>query len=154
MCVKNLFVSMKTCHPNAKVPKYATPGSSGLDLCAVEDVVLKPQVTTFVRTGIKTSIPLGYEGQLRSRSGFSSKNNVILSNGVGSLDSDFRGEIKVLMYNLNLDKEVEIKQGQAIAQLVICPIVQVVLNILPEDQELDETERGSGGFGSTDGPKQ
>lgn len=154
MCVKNLFVSVKTCHPNAKVPKYATLGSSGLDLCAVEDVVLKPQTTTLVSTGIRMSIPEGYEGQLRSRSGFSSKNNVILINGIGTIDSSYNGEIKVAMYNLNLDKEVEIKQGQAIAQLVICPVIQAVLNILPEDQELDETERGSGGFGSTDGPKQ
>ena len=62
----------------------------------------------------------------------------------------YTGEIKAAMFNLNLDKEVEIKQGQAIAQLVICPVMQVILNVLPEDKELDETERGSGGFGSTD----
>ena len=87
MCKNNLFISLKTCHPNAKIPKYATPGSSGLDLCAVENVVLKPQVTTLVPTGIRMSIPEGYEGQLRSRSGFSSKNNVTLINGIGTIDS-------------------------------------------------------------------
>lgn len=151
MCQNKIFVNLKTCHPDAVIPKYATEGSSGLDLCAIEDMVLQPKVTTFVPTGIKVSLPEGYEAQIRSRSGFSSKNKVILSNGIGSVDRDFRGEIKVLMYNLQ-DKEVEIKKGQAIAQLVICPVVQAILNILPEDQELDSTSRGEGGFGSTDQP--
>ncbi len=136
--------------PHAKdidLPSYATPGSSGLDLrAAVEDkVVLEPGERALIPTGIILEIPEGYEGQVRPRSGLAINKGVTVLNSPGTIDSDYRGEIKVILINLGKEK-VEIGRGDRIAQLVISPVVKADIE---EVEDLSETLRGSGGFGST-----
>lgn len=132
----------KSTNPN---PEYQTNGSSGLDLTAFGDYVLKAKSKLIVGTGIYVSIPAGYEGQVRSRSGLAAKNDIFVLNGIGTIDSDYRGEIKVILFNLS-NEDFEIKNGNRIAQLVIVPVVQAELEIV---DSLESTERGSGKFGST-----
>jgi len=129
------------------LPSYATPGSVGLDLCAaVEDgVVLEPGERALIPTGLIIEIPEGYEGQIRPRSGLALKKGITVLNSPGTIDSDYRGEVKVILINLGKEK-VEIKRGERIAQLVIAPVVRVDLEETPD---ISETLRGGGGFGST-----
>ncbi len=129
------------------LPSYATPGSAGFDLrAAVEDkVVLEPGERALIPTGIILEIPEGYEGQVRPRSGLAVNKGVTVLNSPGTIDSDYRGEIKVILINLGKEK-VEIKRGDRIAQLVISPVVKADIE---EVEDLSETLRGSGGFGST-----
>ncbi len=129
----------------AKKPKYMTSGSSGMDLYAniEEDIVIKPMDITLVSTGISISIPEQYEIQVRARSGLSLK-GITLVNGIGTIDSDYRGEIKVPLINLSKEDFV-IKKHDRIAQIVVCKIEKV--NFI--EKQLDETTRGVGGFGHT-----
>ena len=129
------------------MPEYKTPGSAGMDLRAYlkDYIILRPGVRVFVPTGLYAEIPQGYEGQVRSRSGLSIKNGVVVLNAPGTVDSDYRGEICVILMNMG-DEEFIIHNGDRVAQLVICPVVQA--EIEPVDA-LDETERGEGGFGHT-----
>ena len=130
-----------------ELPAYQTAGSAGLDLrAAVESpVFVKPGERVQLPTGLAMAIPLGFEGQVRARSGMAWKKGLAVINAPGTIDSDYRGEVKVLAINLSQDT-VEIGRGERIAQLVIAPVVQAA--ILQVD-ELEETERGAGGFGST-----
>ena len=130
-----------------ELPAYQTAGSAGLDLrAAVESpVFVKPGERVQLPTGLAMAIPLGFEGQVRARSGMAWKKGLAVINAPGTIDSDYRGEVKVLAINLSQDA-VEIRRGERIAQLVIAPVVQA--GILQVD-ELEETERGAGGFGST-----
>ncbi|MGP1543989.1 MAG: dUTP diphosphatase [Candidatus Fimenecus sp.] len=141
------ILKIKKLTETALVPTRATEGSAGLDLCAdiEKSVVLKNGDTAVISTGIAIEIPKGYAAYIFARSGLSIKHGITLLNAVGVIDSDYRGEIKVGVINLKKDT-YEIKQGERIAQLVIMP---VSLMPIKEVQYLSDTERGSGGFGST-----
>lgn len=129
------------------LPKYETMGSAGMDLLANVDepVILKPMERMLVPTGLFIEIPEGYEGQVRPRSGLAIKHGITLINCVGTIDSDYRGELCIPMVNLGTD-EFEIKKGDRVAQLVICQYKTVEL---VEVEEITDSERGEGGFGST-----
>ncbi|HAH86530.1 MAG: dUTP diphosphatase [Armatimonadota bacterium] len=129
------------------LPSYATSGSAGVDLLAAveEETVLAPMDRKLISTGIMAAIPEGFEGQVRPRSGLALRHGISIVNAPGTIDSDYRGEIKVIMTNLGEEPFV-IKRGDRIAQLVICPVVQAALL---EVDELPNTFRGGGGFGHT-----
>lgn len=141
-------VKIKKLNPEAVIPAYATPGSSGFDLVAVEDVIVKPGETVLVKTGLSVEMDDGYELQIRPRSGISFKTKLVIPNAPGTVDSDFRGQICVIMRHSGYSDEqpVEIKKGDRIAQGVIASVVKVVF---AETEELTDTQRGSGGMGST-----
>lgn len=128
-------------------PEYKTDGSAGVDLYAniKETIVLKPFERVLVPTGIYLSIPVGYEGQVRARSGLALKHGITLANGIGTIDSDYRGEVKVILINLG-NEDFKINKGDRIAQLVFLKYENIKLI---EVQSLDETLRGDGGFGHT-----
>jgi len=127
------------------LPAYATSGAAGMDVLSAEDVVLKPGERYAVATGLAVAIPAGYEIQVRPRSGLAFKHGVTVPNTPGTIDSDYRGELKVLMINLGTE-DFPIKRGERVAQLVLAPVTQARWD---EVVVLDETDRGSGGFGST-----
>lgn len=147
-------VKIKKLHPDAVVPKYATPGAAGFDLVALEDVNIDPGQTKLVKTGLSVEIPTGYELQIRPRSGTSLKTSLRVANSPGTVDSDYRGEVCVIVTNISAPilsgpyagLPVGVKKGDRIAQGVICPVVQAEFEIV---EELSSTDRGSGGFGST-----
>lgn len=130
-----------------KLPAYQTSGSSGMDLYANldEDIVLKSLERTLVPTGLFLEIPEGYEGQVRARSGLALKKGLSLPNGIGTIDADYRGELKVIFVNLGKE-DIVIKDGDRIAQLVIMKIEKCQLI---EVEDLSDTERNEGGFGHT-----
>ena len=127
------------------LPSYATPGAAGMDVVAAETLTLKPGRRYAVATGFAFAIPEGYEVQVRPRSGLAIKHGITCLNTPGTIDSDYRGEIKVILINLSED-EFRIERGDRIAQLVPAPVLRAKLN---EVVNLDETLRGTGGFGST-----
>lgn len=132
---------------NLELPKYKTEGSAGMDLtaCIDENIILKPLERKLVKTGIAIALPNNYEAQVRPRSGLALKNGISVLNTPGTIDADYRGEIGVILINLS-NEDFVVEKGMRIAQLVISPIVQAEL---VEVEELDETLRGQGGFGST-----
>lgn len=130
-----------------ELPAYATDGAAGMDVLAAEDVVLQPGGRHAVATGLCVAVPDGYELQVRPRSGLALKHGISLPNTPGTIDSDYRGELKVILINLG-DFPFEVRRGDRIAQLVLAPVVRATW--LKVD-ELDETTRGEGGFGSTGG---
>ena len=129
------------------LPKYETEGSSGLDLAAHinESVEIKPASTAIIPTGLAVSIPKNFEIQIRPRSGLAAKNQISVLNTPGTIDADYRGELKVILINLGA-KSFLVENGARIAQMVLCPVVKANLK---EVKTLDDTKRGSGGFGST-----
>ncbi len=131
--------------PDATPPRYQTDGAAGLDLCAAEDAELGPMQRKLIRTGVRMAIPPGYEGQVRPRSGLALKHGLTMVNTPGTIDSDYRGEIGLIMINLG-DEPFRIRSGERLAQLVICKIERAELF---ESETLDATARGEGGFGST-----
>jgi dUTP pyrophosphatase len=140
-------VKVKILKPGVQMPKYATKGSSGFDLRAVGDYTLRSGETgVIIPTGLAFEIPNNYEMQIRPRSGKSSKTSVRVANAPGTIDSDYRGEVCIIVDNIG-PNPITIKDGEKIAQGVICPILQVSL---VEHDDLSSTDRGSGGFGSTD----
>ena len=130
---------------SGRVPTYATPGSAGMDLAADHDGMLLPGARCLVTTGLRIALPAGYEAQVRPRSGLALKHGVTVLNAPGTLDSDYRGEVGVLLINHG-QKRFDWKAGDRIAQLVIAPVVQAAFQVVGE---LPETERGDGGFGHT-----
>jgi dUTP pyrophosphatase len=170
--MRNVPVKIKRLHPDATVPQYATVGAAGFDLVAVEDVIIAPGETEKVRTGLAFELPPGYELQIRPRSGISEKTKLRVSNAPGTVDEDFRGEVAVLIDNVTpptsytkpylygIDGKVAIKEdneqfplftyiirkGDRIAQGVLAPVYRASFEVA---DELSETERGAGGFGST-----
>ena len=140
-------MDVKRLSPNASLPRYATPGAAGMDLCAClsERVTLAPGERALIPTGLAVSIPQGYVGLVFARSGLATKQGIALANGVGVIDSDYRGEVKVALINLS-SEPVTIQHGERIAQLAVMPVVQVTP---VEVDDLDQTDRGAGGFGST-----
>ena len=130
---------------NFDLPEYATQGSSGVDLRASEDHIIKSGERALVATGIRLAIPAGYEVQVRPRSGLALKHGIIIPNAPGTIDSDYRGEVKVILMNLGREDFI-IKAGDRIAQMVLAPVAKISWE---ERAELEETARGAGGFGST-----
>ena len=129
------------------LPAYATSGAAGMDVVSAEDVTLAPGARHAVATGLALAIPPGYEVQVRPRSGLALKHGISVPNTPGTIDSDYRGELKVILINLG-QEPFAIQRGDRIAQLVLAPVVQAAWD---EVAELDATERGAGGFGSTGG---
>jgi dUTP pyrophosphatase len=129
------------------LPEYQTAGSSGMDLrAAVEEVMsIKPGERALVPTGLRLAIPQGCEGQIRARSGLALREGIILPNAPGTIDSDYRGEVGVIVMNLG-KRPFTIRRGDRIAQLVICPVARANLKVV---DRIPETERGDGGFGHT-----
>src|SRR5688572_26337158 len=140
-------VQIAKLRPDAVMPRYMSEGAAGLDLCAAIDapVVLAPGQRAAIATGLAMALPIGYEAQLRPRSGLAAKHGITLVNSPGTVDRDFRGEIKVLVINHGTES-VTIAPQERIAQMVIAAVAQAEL---VEVTELDTTERGAGGFGST-----
>jgi len=127
------------------LPAYATGGAAGMDVVSAEDVTIAPMARHAVATGFAIAIPEGYEVQVRPRSGLALKHGITLPNTPGTIDSDYRGELKVILINLGAEP-FEIRRGDRIAQLVVAP---VLMGRMVEVFALDETARGAGGFGST-----
>ena len=176
-------IRIKRLHPDAVIPKYAKPNDSGFDLVATEDVIIQPGETALVPTGLAFEIPTGYELQVRPRSGVSLKTKLRVANSPGTVDSSYRGEVKVIIDNIAMpsfymnetymtiglefgsrpksldgsrmlgvpsDEQSEtyiIRKGDRIARGIIAPVVHA--NLIETDEDLTETSRGSGGFGSS-----
>ena len=140
-------IQIKKLSNEVLTPKYETSGSSGMDIAAYieRDIIINPGEKALIPTGFSLSVPRGYEVQIRPRSGLAAKKGITILNTPGTIDSDYRGEIKVILINLSKDG-FSVKNGERIAQMVVCPIKQVVVE---EVKELSETNRGVGGFGST-----
>ena len=140
-------ILIKRLSKEVSLPKYQTNGSSGMDLAAYIDnnMKLEPGRSIIVPTGLSVSIPKGFEIQIRPRSGLAAKQNISVLNTPGTIDADYRGEIKVILINLG-DQVFIVENGSRIAQMVVCPIIQARLE---EVDELNDTIRGSDGFGST-----
>ena len=153
-------LGFKKVHPDAVLPKYAHQGDAGMDVCAVEDVVLWPFTPTLVKTGLVAEIPDGYELQVRPRSGLALKRGITVWNSPGTVDCGYKGEIGVILLwtpkcERDIDDTVRVKEnigvvyiykGERIAQLVLAPVTKAEV---VEISEVGETERGTGGFGST-----
>jgi len=131
----------------AVLPVYKTNGAAGADICALlkESVTIPAGKSAMIPTGLFFAIPEGYEVQIRPRSGLAAKNGVTVLNTPGTIDSDYRGEINVILINLG-QKDFTVNNGDRIAQMLVAPVIQAKFEVV---QELDETERGAGGFGST-----
>ena len=138
-------------NPDLPLPTYETAGAAGMDLRAAvaedEPIVLRPGARAAIPTGLAFALPDGFEGQVRPRSGLAARHGVSQVNTPGTIDADYRGEVKVILINLG-EEDFTIRRGDRIAQLVIAPVTQAQWN---EVQSLDETARGEGGFGSTGG---
>ncbi|ANY21427.1 Deoxyuridine 5'-triphosphate nucleotidohydrolase [Tsuneonella dongtanensis] len=130
-----------------ELPQYATDGAAGMDVLAAEEVTIAPGARYAVATGLALAIPAGYEIQVRPRSGLALKHGITVPNTPGTIDSDYRGELKVILINHGTEP-FAIARGDRVAQLVLAPVTQAVWN---EVAELDDTARGAGGFGSTGG---
>jgi dUTP pyrophosphatase len=129
------------------LPSYATEGAAGMDLVAAvtNDLVIEPGKRVLVPTGLCIALPEGYEAQVRARSGLAAKNGLCVLNGPGTIDADYRGEIKVILANLG-DEKFTVTRGMRVAQMVVAPYTRAALH---EVAELSESQRGTGGFGST-----
>lgn len=145
--MKSITIKVKRLHSKAMLPAYMSPHAAGMDLYACSDgeIVVKPGCRTIVPTGIALAIPVGYEGQVRPRSGLALHHGVTLVNAPGTIDADYRGELGVIIINHGHDNFV-VSPGDRIAQLVIAPVQQAVLEPV---EELDATDRNEGGFGHT-----
>lgn len=159
----HVFINAKRLHPDAVLPAYQTEGAAGMDLCADgkeatteswrreshdwTSLSIHPQEAWLLSTGIALAIPPGYEGQIRPRSGLAAKHGITVLNSPGTIDADYRGEVKVLLINLG-QEAVTIQAGDRIAQLVIAPVARAAL-VDVGDSELSDTVRGVAGFGST-----
>ena len=140
-------ILVKKFDKNIKLPAYKTSGSSGMDLVAYikKKITIYPGKTAMISTGIAVAIPKKYEIQIRPRSGLAAKNGISVLNTPGTIDSDYRGEIKIILINLS-QKSFVVKPGDRIAQMILCPIVK---GKFKEVKKLPGTVRGKGGFGST-----
>lgn len=135
-------------HENSKIPKYKTEGSAGADIYAIEEVTIQPMQIVLVKTGIYVEIPQGIEMQIRPRSGLSVKHGITLINCVGTVDSDYRGHVGVPLINLG-SEPYTIKVGERIAQMIFNKYESIEWEEVESREDLEETERGEGGFGST-----
>lgn len=140
-----LSLKVKRLHPEASLPRYETEGAAGMDLTALEAIDIPPGEWRRVRTGLALEIPNGYEGQVRPRSGLAMAHGVTVLNAPGTIDSDYRGEVMVALINFGKEPYL-IKCGERMAQLVLCPVSRASIVAV---EELETTDRGAGGFGST-----
>ena len=140
-------ILIKRLSKEISLPKYETAGSSGMDLAAniAGNISIDPGKTAIIPTGLALSVPKGFEVQIRPRSGLAAKKKISVLNTPGTIDSDYRGEIKVILINQG-QETFKVEKGLRIAQMVVCPVVQAQIK---EVEDLSETERGKGGFGST-----
>ena len=140
-------VLIKKLDPKVKLPEYKTAGASGMDLLAFirKPLTVKPKTSSLIPTGLSVAFSEDYEIQIRPRSGLAAKNNISVLNTPGTIDSDYRGEIKVIIYNHG-DNDFIINNGDRIAQMILTPVIKMKLE---ETLDLPETIRGKGGFGST-----
>jgi len=140
-------ILIKRLSKEVSLPKYETEGSSGLDLaaCIDKDIEIKPGKSEIIPTGLAIAIPENFEIQIRPRSGLAAKNQISVLNTPGTIDADYRGELKVILINLS-DKSFIVEKGLRIAQMVLSPVIKANLK---EVESLEDTKRGSGGFGST-----
>jgi dUTP pyrophosphatase len=140
-------VLIKKLNPSVQLPSYKTSGASGMDLMAYieKPINLKPGKACLVPTGLSVAFPEEYEIQIRPRSGLAAKNNISILNTPGTIDSDYRGEIKIILFNHSNENFI-IKNNDRVAQMVLTPIIKMELE---ETNELPESTRGKGGFGST-----
>ena len=140
-------VLIKRLSPEVNLPSYKTSGASGMDLMAFikSSITIKPKTSCLIPTGLSMAFSKDYEVQIRPRSGLAAKNNISVLNTPGTIDSDYRGEIKVIIYNHG-DKDFVINNNDRIAQMILTPVIKMELQ---EIDELPETIRGEGGFGST-----
>jgi dUTP pyrophosphatase len=140
-------ILVKRLSKEASLPKYETEGSSGLDLaaCVDKNIEIKPGKSEIIPTGLAVSIPQNFEIQIRPRSGLAAKSQISVLNTPGTIDSDYRGELKVILINLS-GKSFIVEKGLRIAQMVLCPVIKAKFK---EVESLEDTKRGSGGFGST-----
>lgn len=134
-----------TVEPGASLPAYASEGAAGMDVRCLEPVTLNPMERAAIRTGVRVAVPEGYELQARPRSGLALKHGIAMVNAPGTIDSDYRGEIKIILINLG-QETVQFNGGDRIAQLVLCPVSRAHPQMVAA---LDETARGDSGFGST-----
>lgn len=141
-----ITVPIKRLDPEAVIPSYAYAGDAGLDLRALETLVLKPFERALIPTGLAIAIPEGYAGFVQPRSGFALKRGLSIVNTPGLIDSHYRGELKIIAINLDPVNDIQIEKGERIAQLVIQEVPVVTLTVV---DELDATDRGVGGFGSS-----
>jgi dUTP pyrophosphatase len=132
-------------HSENPLPQYITEGAAGLDIYAAEDALVQNGSVSLVSTGLYMEIPFGYEAQIRCRSGLALKHGLMMVNGIGTIDSDYRGEIKIIFTNCT-DVPYQIKKGDRIAQMVFCKYMKAEFI---ETSELESTKRSEGGFGSS-----
>ncbi|NRB06565.1 MAG: dUTP diphosphatase [Richelia sp.] len=145
MSFNQTIVKVKRLVPAAKLPKYEHPGDSGADLVAVAEHTLQPMQWFAIPTGISAEVPMGFELQVRPRSGLALKHGVTVLNTPGTVDAGYRGEINVILLNLGAEP-FQVTPGMKIAQLVVVPVLR---GVFQEVDELSLSQRGSGGFGST-----
>ena len=140
-------ILIKRLSKNVSLPKYETNGSSGMDLAAniENEIEIAPGKTSIIPTGLAVAIPKNFEIQIRPRSGLAAKNQISVLNTPGTIDADYRGELKVILINLGKEK-FKIEKGLRIAQMILCPVIRATLK---EVDTLEKTERGARGFGST-----
>lgn len=140
-------VNIKKLNDNAIIPTYATEYSAGCDLyaCLDDDIVIKPGETVLIKTGLAIEVPKGYAGLIYARSGLATKKGLAPANKVGVIDSDYTGEVMVALFN-HSNEERKVEKNERVAQLVITPCLTANFNLV---DELKETKRGKGGFGST-----
>lgn len=141
-----MTLKFKKLSPAAIIPAYAHPSDAGMDVRSVEDLVIPPGKRALVHTGLVMALPPMYEAQVRPRSGLALKHGITVLNTPGTIDAGYRGEVGVILANFG-DGDFAVRKGDKIAQLVIAPVVQP--DEIVEIEEIDETDRGAGGFGST-----
>lgn len=140
-----IFVSRDEKAKKLDLPRYETDGAAGVDLRSTEEVLLLPGERALVPTGLFVAIPVGFEAQVRPRSGLAIKHGITLLNSPGTIDSDYRGEVKVILVNLSTDP-FTVNPGDRIAQMIFAPVTKAEWE---ERESLSETDRGAGGFGSS-----
>jgi len=140
-----MVLKFKRIHQDATIPAYAHPSDAGMDVRSVEDLVVPARGRALVHTGLVMLLPPGYEAQVRPRSGLALKSGVTVLNTPGTIDSGYRGEVGVILFNSS-DEPFKVAKGDKIAQIVIAPVTQPEIE---ETDEVDSTDRGAGGFGST-----
>lgn len=144
----HLSIALKRLDPDLPVPQRAHPGDAGVDLCSTSDVTIEPGHRTLVGTGIAIALPVGTVGLIHPRSGLAAKSGLSIVNAPGTVDAGYRGELKVCLINLDPATAIDIRRGDRIAQLVV---QRVELPVFEEVESLDDTTRGTGGYGSSGG---
>jgi len=151
-------LKIKKIHPDAVLPTYGTPGAAGFDICIIEDITLEPGETKLAKTGLQMDIPVGFEVQIRPRSGLSLKTPLTVKNSPGTIDCDYQGEVGLILHNAGAYKPtdngydfrcIKLSAGTKVAQGVLAPVTKAEIEEVTGELFEKESERGEGGFGST-----